>query len=232
MPKSPFVEIPEAEQAQLLAALRRMRYSYMNSGQDAGQHLTDMSSRRAAGPCHPSRATATIRARSTSGTSRGHHGHRGGYEAPRALSGVTPCKSSKRSVHLGRLLTCSWGNTPAEELKDILSIQTSMSFGPERWPLSGTSTTARRIPTSRPASGSGACSGSSHRRTRNVSCPRMGPLPNTSARGATASPPRPIDKRWSNASRAGKKSQGSRQRRQRYRRGFSTFLADEHINMQ
>jgi hypothetical protein len=58
-----------------------------------------------------------------------------------------------------------------------------------------------------------------------------GPLANISDRDATASPPRPIDKRWSNASRAGKKSQGSRQRRQRYQWGSSTFLADEHVNM-
>ena len=44
---------------------------------------------------------------------------------------------------------------------------------------------------------------------------RLAPSPNISDRDATASPPKPIDKRWSNASKAGKRSQGSRQRRQR-----------------
>jgi putative transposase len=41
--------------------------------------------------------------------------------------------------------------------------------------------------------------------TPSASLPPMVPLPNTSARDATSFPPRPIDKKWSNASRAGKK---------------------------
>jgi hypothetical protein len=64
-----------------------------------------------------------------------------------------------------------------------------------------------------PGSGSGACRGSSHQGMPNGFSPRMVPSPNISARDATASLPRPLDKRWSNASRAGKKSQGSQQHR-------------------
>ena len=72
-----------------------------------------------------------------------------------------------------------------------------------------------KIPTSRPASGSGACRGLSHQGMHSASSPPMVPSPNTSARDATSSPPRPIEKTWSNASRAGKKLRGSRLRRQR-----------------
>jgi hypothetical protein len=41
----------------------------LDGGKDSGQKLTDVSYRRAAKPCNPSQAVATIRARSTHRTS-------------------------------------------------------------------------------------------------------------------------------------------------------------------
>jgi putative transposase len=63
---------------------------------------------------------------------------------------------------------------------------------------------APRIHISRPASGSGACRGSSRRVMRSGSSLRMAPSPNTSDRDATGSPPPSIAEKWRNDSRSGR----------------------------
>jgi hypothetical protein len=105
-----------------------MKFLSKDGGKDSGQKLTDVLYPSAAGPWNSSQAGATIRARSTHRPSHRPHGHRGVYETPHALPGVTPCQFSERSVRLGRLLTCSLVNGRCQNSSDFSRRPRSVSF--------------------------------------------------------------------------------------------------------
>ena len=66
------------------------------------------------------------------------------------------------------------------------------------------STTARKTLINRPVSGNSACNGSNRPDRPSAFFPPMVSSPNTFDRDVTSSPPRLIDKRWSNAFRVGR----------------------------